>query len=171
LGYFDGLTDAAFKKDSQGKNLFFPWGVFGAGYVLEDEAAKNKMRRYLKINYMIMLPSLFLLLMFVGAIKTVLASLMYSVWFYFQLHKMTRQLPRSTEKLKLSESSLNSARSHSLFTLILLTLLSLGFVAAGIWISVVGVDSEVWVGYMCIVFFGLCSASIGYMTYAKLKYK
>jgi hypothetical protein len=34
MGYFDGLTAAAFKKDTQGRDLFFIWGKFGKGRVV-----------------------------------------------------------------------------------------------------------------------------------------
>ena len=38
MGYFDGLTDGVFKTDSEGKFLFYPWGVPGKGYILPDDS-------------------------------------------------------------------------------------------------------------------------------------
>ena len=34
MGYFDGLTAGSFKKDAEGRELFFFWGKFGKGRVI-----------------------------------------------------------------------------------------------------------------------------------------
>src|SRR5690242_3643591 len=51
MGYFDGLTAAAFKKDAQGRDLFFIWGKFGKGRVVPTDADGIAVRNYLKNYY------------------------------------------------------------------------------------------------------------------------
>ena len=33
MNYFDGLSNNLFKKDSNGNLIYFPWGIFGKGYI------------------------------------------------------------------------------------------------------------------------------------------
>ena len=55
MGYFDGLTAAAFKTDSRGRDLFFIWGKFGKGRVIPSEADGAAVRSYLKNYYICVL--------------------------------------------------------------------------------------------------------------------
>ena len=48
MGYYDGLTDGQFKKDSQGRDLFFPYGAFGLGFIFESESQRHQIRNVLK---------------------------------------------------------------------------------------------------------------------------
>ena len=44
MTFFDTLSAGSFKKDSLGKTLFFPWGIMGAGYIVEGEEAVDTIR-------------------------------------------------------------------------------------------------------------------------------
>ena len=46
MGYFDGLTDGAFKKDSFGNTLLFPWGIFGSGFIIKSKETHEKIRKF-----------------------------------------------------------------------------------------------------------------------------
>jgi hypothetical protein len=56
MGYFDGLTDAVFKIDREGKLLFYPWGVLGRGYVLPNDSKKQQVRKFLSLWYKVSPP-------------------------------------------------------------------------------------------------------------------
>ncbi len=80
---------------------------------------------------------------------------------------MTRGLARSSERLTWRESARNSARSHSLATLVFLQIISLAFIGAGVFILIR--DDNRLVGGLSIGFFALCSVGIGRLIIAKLK--
>ena len=50
MGYFDRQSSALFKKDAQGRDLFFIWGNLGRGRVVPTEADGVAVRRYLKYH-------------------------------------------------------------------------------------------------------------------------
>lgn len=167
MGYFDGLTDASFKKDAQGSDLFFPWGIFGSGYVIESELQKNQIRNFIKNTYIMTFSVLAIIQVFVGSWLNLVLLPIYYIWYYRAIDKMTQNLQRSNEKLTSSESYKNSARSHNLRTLILCELGSLGFIAIGLWLIKSG--KELLIGYASLGFFGFCAVVIAYMIFAKIK--
>lgn len=169
VGYFDGVTDAAFKKDSQGRNLFFPWGIFGSGFIVESEEQRNQIRNFFKKMYMVIVPTIIIIQMAVGFWLNLVLIPVYCVWYYFTIKKITQNLPRTTERLKTSEAYKNSAKSHNLPTLIFLELTSLGFVATGVWLLTIGKGS--FNAYARMGFFGLGAVIFGYMIVEKIKNK
>lgn len=167
MGYFDGLVDASFKKDSQGKDLFFPYGILSSGYVLESEEHKNKIRKFFKTIYLVLLPTVMIVQIAVGFWLNLILLPIFYVWFYVTIKKMTKDLQRSDEKLKTSEAYRNSAKSHNLVTLVLLEIVSLLFVAGGIFILNKG--TNLIIGAASFGFFGFCATAIGYMIFSKIK--
>jgi hypothetical protein len=51
VGWLDRIATASFKKDAEGRNLFFPWGKLGPGRVVPSEADSAWIRSYLKIYF------------------------------------------------------------------------------------------------------------------------
>jgi len=37
MGYFEAIAASSFTTDAGGRHLFFPWGVFGKGYIVPTE--------------------------------------------------------------------------------------------------------------------------------------
>ncbi len=171
MGYFDGLADAAFKKDASGNNLFYPWGVWGAGFIIDSEDKKNQIRGFYKKMYMVMLPAIIIIHIVMGVWLKLVLLPVFCIWYYFIAKKITKDLQKTKKKkkLKVSESCKNSAKSHNLPTLIFLELISIGFVAIGVWMLQSGEDSLI--AYASILFFGLGSVALGYMVVAKIKNK
>ncbi len=180
MGYFDGLADAVFKKNAAGQTVYYPWGIFGKGYVIESEEQKERIRSFMKKNYYVILPvSIVLGLLLQRLIRSgsylpflgilVVSGGAYIAYFHFQTKKLLSEAPLSTEKLSLWESYRNSASSHNLATLIVLEIFSIGFVIAGFFLLTV--TYNVLLPALCIGIFGLCSIAIGYMILSKLKKK
>ena len=167
MGYFDGLTDAAFKKSTSGNNLFYPWGLFGSGVVIESEETHTEIRKFLKKVSMVTLFAVITIQVTVGFWLNVALLPIFGIWYHFTIKKITKDLPRTTEKLRFSESYKNSAKSHNLATLILLEVFSIGFVAMGVWMLSIGGDQLM--AMSSIGFFGFCSIAIGYMIHAKIR--
>jgi len=156
MGYFDGLADASFKKDSNGNDVFYAWGVLGKGRVLPDEATKAKLRKFVIRYYQIMLPIAILLGIFRLWLPALLVLTALTFGFYFYVNQLTKNCPICTEKLTLKESYRNSANSHNTLMLWLMLLASLLFVAAGMWMFIKG---RLFLGLGIVVFFGLCGAA------------
>ena len=167
MGYFDGLVDASFKKDSQDRDLFYPYGVLGSGIILKSPEQKNQIRKTIKTSYMVIMPIIFAVQIFIGILANLVILVMYYVWFYLYIKKTTKDLERSAEKLKTSDAYKNSAKSHNLATLMILTITSLLFVVAGIFLLATG--ANLIISLVTIVFFGLCSLAIDYMLIFKFK--
>ena len=156
MGYFDGLADASFKKDSNGNDVFYAWGVLGKGRVLPDEATKAKLRKFVIRYYQIMLPIAILLGIFRLWLPALLVLTALTFGFYFYVNQLTKNCPICTEKLTLKESYRNSANSHNTLMLWFMLLVSLLFVIGGMWMFIKG---RLFLGLGIVVFFGLCSAA------------
>lgn len=46
-GFFRRLSDSSFKVDSSGRSIFYPWGIFGKGYVLPSKEYEEKVRSFI----------------------------------------------------------------------------------------------------------------------------
>jgi hypothetical protein len=44
MGYFGELATVNFKKDAEGRDLFFPFGIFGRGRILPDSETARRLR-------------------------------------------------------------------------------------------------------------------------------
>ena len=169
MGYFDGLVDGSFKVDSNGLNLFYPYGQFGSGYVLESEQQKNKIRNILKIALMVTLPIIILVQITVGFWFNLISITIYYIIHYFYVKKITKNLQRSDEKLTTSEVIKNSTKSHNFTTLILLATISIAFTLIGFY--ALTKEQYFAIAGLIIGFFGLGSILTGYMIFTKIKNK
>lgn len=107
-----------FQLDSQGRKLFFPWGFWGSGFVVENqEQEKDIINFRMKIDDM----SIFYYLL----LPTVIGFFIL-LWYYgSQADKVTKNLQRSTEKFNFYEKYKNVINSKKLSTFIIRTLISL----------------------------------------------
>jgi hypothetical protein len=166
MGYFEGLADAAFKNDADGRTLFYPWGIFGRGVVVPTEQEAERLRKFQQRTYMIALPG-FLAMQFVVGFWLVLLLLPpFLVWHHFKLKHMIRNFQTASDKLTMAESTRNSARSHNLSLLIAMELFSLMFVAAGFWMLWLG--EAPLIALMCLWLFGLCAVVFARMIAVKV---
>ena len=167
MGYFDGLTDGLFKKSETGETLCYPWGAIGKGYKLKSQAEHDRIRSFVKNYYVVGLPTILLVQLTVGVIGSLVLLPILVVWYQWRMMRMLKGTSTTTEKLSVADAYATSAKSHNLFTLVVLELCSVGFVAAGIWSFYRG--SRLPSVLACIGFFGLCSVSIGFMIFKKIK--
>ena len=169
MGYFDGLTDGSFKTDSEGRHVYFPWGVMGKGYVLPNEEKKEEIRSFLKRYYQVGLILIIGAQIFVGWQLNLLVVLpILLIAFYVRKRTLLEGIPISNAKLTTSESFVASAKSHNLATLWLLEVFSLLFVVGGVFIMASS-GGSILIGLLSVVFFGLTSIVIGRMLIVKSK--
>lgn len=184
MGYFDGIVDGSFKTTDDGVLLYYPFGVLGKGYVIPTNEKKQEIRKRLKWLFAVSLiliiasasslaPSVLILSIpwWIVGIAYLLLIIGLSLVSYFIAKGFTKGLTPVGKKLTVAESYQNSAKSHKIFTLIVLEIASLLFVVAGIWMMF---NNHVeWYfrlnGVLSILFFGFGSVAIGYMIKVKIQ--
>jgi hypothetical protein len=158
MGYFDGLTASAFKKDAQGRDLLFIWGKFGKGRVVPTEADGIAVRSYLKSYYVCVLVGIVPMLMLAGKSFDPRWFLAIGIFMALALAGLaplflrTRDWAVAGERLTYREAISASAAAHGAVSLWLLIVLSAVFVAGGL-VLLLATEATL-VGLLCVVFFG-----------------
>jgi hypothetical protein len=124
MGYFEGCVDWKFKKNHNGLRTFHPYIMFGRGYVLTSEEKYHEIRAF-------ELKALRLTIFLSWAVPILL---LISLWKNWHLRKMTKNLERTNDRLKIADMLENSFQSHSLTISIVCFSLSIGFVFFGLYI-------------------------------------
>jgi hypothetical protein len=157
--YFEGLIEGSFKTAADGQRLFYPWGILGKGYVLPGARTEQRIRKLLKIYYMVSLP-LVITVSFYGFYYALALIPVVLLVYGVGVLSLTRRRPASRERLRLTESLANSGRAHSRAILWFLFIVSILFVIGGIGMIL---DRQVGMGLLSTLFFGVCGTMIGYM--------
>ena len=179
----DTLADQRLKKDASGNTLYYPWIIFGSGFILDSENTENKIRKIHKILMIYILINLPFMLFFLDrdviTFCTYLAIylLLYYIYFYFTIKKMTKGLQKTKEKIKLLEAYRYQAQSLPMPFLVLSEIILIGATASIVWILLFNKNAPPYFSFPSIFFwFGLgvtCFASIiyGYMITTKIRNK
>lgn len=160
MGYFDGLTAASFKKDAEGRDLFFLWGKLGKGRVIPSETEGAWVRRYLKLYYIAVLVAIVPMLMISGEplqgrwLLTLGIFLLLALASLIPLWSRTRAWAMAGERLSYGEVVSASAKAHGIVSLSVLIVLSI-LMAAGSLLVALYTDGTV-AGTLGVLFFGGC---------------
>ena len=171
MGYFDGLTAAAFKKDSQGRDLFFIWGKFGKGRVVPNEADGIAVRSYLKNYYICLIVGIVPMVMLAGKAGEPRWFLAIGIFMVLALAALvplflrTSQWEVADERMTYREAMSASAAAHGAVTLWLLIAVGALFVAGGLFI-LLATDATL-VGLLVTIFFGACLGVFIWMLIAR----
>ena len=171
MGYFDGLTAAAFKQDSQGRDLFFIWGKFGKGRVVPTEADGAAVRNYLKNYYICLIVGIVPMIMFAGKALEPRWFLAIGIFMVLALAALvplflrTRQWAMADERLTYREAMAASASAHGAVSLWLLVAVSALLVAMGLFV-LLGTDATL-IGLLCVLFFGACLGVFVWMLFVR----
>ena len=169
MGYFNGITDIYFKTEDKGRTLFYPWGVFGRGYILPDESKRQKIREFKKRYHMVSIPCFATIAVAIlyGWVGCFIIIPIFPLWYFFRTAQLLKGVPSVTgTKMGLKESFEISSKSHNIIILWLMLIVSVLFTIAGIITFIF--DKSAWpLGLICILFFGAAGCAIGYMIKAK----
>lgn len=112
MEHFGGLTKAQFKTDERGRDLFYPWGVFGKGFVLDSPRKKEEIRQFIKFHTIASL-SLFLFTAFTfnGFYAFGLLPVLY-FWYWYRMNRLLDSLETTSEKGGIREGYRVSAQSY-----------------------------------------------------------
>ena len=179
MGYFGYLAQQAFKSTPDGQRLFYRGGPWSRPYLVPDAETEQRLfrkQRWLMRGVMGALivgqPFLYLLvpdvvhepLWFAGylAIMTSVFSIVGRIMFRGDVARLSRLDAR----MPLRDFYADTAARHSTKFLVGMLILSVIFVLGGIGIVVSG-QPGTFVGWACIVFFGLCAGVFVYAMWLK----
>lgn len=160
MGYFDGLTATAFKRDSQGRDLFFIWGKLGKGRVVPTEADGASVRGYLKNYYVCLIVGIVPMILLAGETFEPRWFLAIGIFMLLALAALvplflrTRHWAVADERLTYREAMSASAAAHGAGSLWFLIVLSGLFVTGGLFLVLK--SDAVLIGALCVLFFGAC---------------
>jgi hypothetical protein len=160
MGYFDGLVEANFKRDAEGRTLFYRWGVLGKGHVLPDQARAQQIRKFVRLYYMACLLAIIIVNVAFGLLGAFVLMAVLHLWYILATTRMLRGLETTTVRLTLAESYSTSARAHNVVILWVMLICSALFVVGG---TLLVIDGRLFVGVLSIILFGACGVAIGYM--------
>lgn len=161
--WFDIFAAPLFKTDHEGRDVFFPWGVWGAGYILEDRRAADRLRKLVRGTWMafffIGIPILTQFVHVGTGRQLVVAGIVgagfglgASAWFKWQV----RGRPRSDLRMSLREAQDAQTLAMGRGGLLIMLTLSLLLIALGVMAIAVGGRDGTWIGGLLIAMFGGC---------------
>jgi hypothetical protein len=165
MGYFEGLASGIIKKDKSDNPVYYPWGLLGKGYVLPNMERETAIKKMVILFYQLFF-GLFFVHLFLLKSVPIFALLVVAlvIWFLVKSHQLTKDCPKSDEKLTLKEGYTNSAKAHNKWMLWILLVVSVFFTLAGIAFLMSG---KISFGLMMTIVFGACTTAIGYMIKVK----
>ena len=169
MGYLEELTIGSFRKDAEGRNVFYPYGIMGKGYILPDAERVPRMRSSMHGLYLMILGCGIPFILLYGVVAMPRAYLIGAVAIavigaHLFVRNLVRGLPYSPERITLQEVRRNVARGDSAALLVLMA------IASGICllISIVVVAPRKGsIGLAGAAFFGMSFGT--YMRKARLK--
>ena len=167
MGYFDGLASGIIKKDKSDNAVYYPWGVLGKGYVLPNATRETAIKNMVILFYQIFL-GMFFIHLFLIKNAPIFAVLVIAlvIWFLDKSHQLTKDCPKSDEKLTLKEGYSNSAKAHNKWMLWFCLVVSIFFTLAGIAFLL---SDKISIGLLMTIVFGACTTAIGFMIKVKNK--
>lgn len=152
MGYFDGISAGSFKLGADGRHIYFPFGVYGRGYVM-DEERYNRVRRAIVSRI-----AAFLILCPLSVLYSVwgvwpLAGV-FLIWDHFARKAAVKGCPVSEEKLSREEVLRNSSASYGRVWIWFMITGSSLFVLASLFLLFR--TDKILSGLSGLVFFGFC---------------
>ena len=168
MGYFDGLASGIIKKDVNNNSVYYPWGVLGKGFVLPDDKREAEIKSMVILFYQLFFAVFVLFfILFKHSLSFGLSTLGLLAWFLYKSKQLTKDCPKSQEKLTLKEGYTNSAKAHNKTVLWILFGVSVLFALGAIVLLFSG--KTLVLGIFGATLFGASSAAIFYMIQVKNK--
>ncbi len=166
MGYFDGLASGIIKKDKDNNPVYYPWGVLGKGYVLPSIKRETQIKNMVILFYQIFF-GVFFVHLFLLKSMPIFALLVVAlvIWFLVKSHQLTKDCPKSGEKLTLKEGYTNSAKAHNKTVLWILLGISILFTLGAI--ALLFSAKTLVLGIFGAILFGASSTAIYYMIQVK----
>ena len=127
MGFFKGIVESQFKRDDQGRDLFYPWSFWGDGYVIDTPERGQRIRSFQTKLTAFTFVTLIVLVNLVGwqfnVVLIPILLLVHTLYFKFTMDTLTEGLEKTDVKLRYGEYLKNYARHQDLGLLIVLHLM------------------------------------------------
>lgn len=166
----DKSMNSFFKKTPSGQEVFYPWGYFGKGFIVPDEAKKLALQASFKKIQLLSMIFLFTFFMLGQSLKAPVfigVLCLYLIAFFFAVKRVTQGMERATEKMSVTQFYSKHLEDLSYLGLTVLSLCSLLFVVPGVWMLSQG--REFWLSIGSIIFFGLALSIFLFGFFQKIK--
>jgi len=108
MKFFDNMTNALFKEKEDGTTVYYAKGLLRKGYILTDEAQKNKLYKFHKRTFKYVLPLgiVYALLLGLAGVPIIgfIPILVVALILHFKQKSLIKDLPIYEEKLTLKET-------------------------------------------------------------------
>jgi len=179
MRYFEYIAEQAFRTDELGRRVFYRGGPWTRPYLIPDaDTEKALLRRQTWLMRWILGPIIFGQPIVFGIFPKLIFTtptfigymicvmIVFAVAGWWTHRDALSKLQRLERRLTLREFYHSTARSHSTPALVLGLLASLSFVVAGYWLlgrpPRSGFEIMPAIGWICMIFFGLCALAWSY---------
>lgn len=131
--FFRTSIDSMFKKNRLGDEVFYPYGIFGPGYIIESNEKKNEIKKFL-INSQLIGLLLLIPLVFYIEFYIILYIFLFYLWFFKKMIQILAGLKKSEEQLKYMEFIQNFTKASSYKALVAILLFNMSILVLGAWI-------------------------------------
>ena len=150
----DPIVANIYRRTSDGRTLFCPWGNLGRAYIVPPER-EQELTNFIRRLYLVMIGTIAILTPFLHWWTMALAPVFSGIWF-FKYWSFSRTLAVDAlppPPLNRKQAFMTHARATGVGRLWLMLIGALVFVAGGVWLRSEG-NGE---GLFVIVFFALCA--------------
>lgn len=160
---FDSFAAPLFGEDSEGRQVYFPSGIWGFGYFLKDAEAAEKMRRRVRMTFLfffVLIIPIFNKIVPLNSPKDIPlllgACASAGLFLYILLRWYARGLPRSNTRMTYREASERQVRTLGRGWLIAMTILQVPLIGLGVAVVAIDDPEMKWLGWSLIAMFSAC---------------
>ncbi len=159
------LTEIWFKHNADGSVIFYPYGIFGGGFLLSKEREKRIKCFLEKCNVLII--TLIFLSFFVKIYLVLLIAIVSLSIYFFRMRFLLINQKRVIERIDFKTAASNAALATGFLGVIVLVIFS----AVGVCASIIAIfrGGSIIICFLGIVLFGLCLAYFLYMLIILIK--
>lgn len=159
MGFLDGLSDPMFKRDANGRILFYPSGKLGKARILPDEATAGRLRKTVKYGMLTLIAVVVALVLVTPIWIAIPGAMVVGGLWQLYLVSAVRDCPKSDETLTFKEIREAQARALGLGWLIPFAILSVLLMAVSAYLALAARGNPL-VGWIGVLIFGACLVSI-----------
>jgi hypothetical protein len=148
----DPIVANLYRRTSDGRTLFCPWGNFGRAYIVPPER-EEELSSFVRRIYLVMIGTTPVAAILLHWWAIILAPVVIGIWFY-KYWSFSRTLevdPSGPPPFDRRQAFMNAARASGAARLWFFLGISLAFTAGGVWVLTLG-DRE---GIVLVALFGL----------------
>lgn len=134
MGYWQAQQGGLFMKGKNGETIFYPWGGFGSGYIIDAEEREKSIRKILRRTTLIGISLGYPSYKMAGTLGPIALVVMISCFLFMFLNWELYGLKKSTEKYNFRLAFENSAVAHSSASIAFVFSVSLIFFIGSIFV-------------------------------------